>query len=344
MIDLTTRWLGLSLSSPLVCSSSPLCEDLDALRRMEDAGAGAIVLHSLFEEQLTTESRDLDRFLSIGESYAESTSYFPDMTSYNLGPEGYLEHLRQAREAVGIPVIASLNGVSLRPSTGSGQGGWIDFAKRIEQAGASGLELNIYHIPTSPSEPGSSVEEAYVDLVSAVRHAVRLPLAVKLGPYFSAPAHMAARLDDAGADGLVLFNRFYQPDFDLESLDVRPHLTLSSSDELLLRLHWVAILHGRVRADLGITGGVHTARDVLKAMMAGARVAMMTSVLLQRGIDHLSTVREQMSQWMAEHEYESVRQMVGSLSYRNVPDPSAFERANYLRVLRSHALEVGRWR
>ena len=256
------------------------------------------------------------------------------MTSYNLGPDGYLEHVRQAREAVRVPVIASLNGVS--------RGGWIDFARRIEQAGASALELNIYRIPTSASEPASSVEDAYVDLVSAVRQAVRLPLAVKLGPYFSAPAHIAARLDDAGADGLVLFNRFYQPDFDLEALDVRPHLSLSSSDELLLRLHWVAILHGRLRSDLGVTGGVHTARDVLKTMMAGARVAMMTSALLQRGIDHLSAVREQMVRWMAEHEYESVRQMFGSLSYRNVPDPAAFERANYLRVLRLHALGLAK--
>jgi dihydroorotate dehydrogenase (fumarate) len=331
MIDLTTRWLGLELRNPLVCSPSPLCEHLDAIRRMEDAGAGAVVLHSLFEEQLTAESRDLDRFLSIGESYAESTSYFPDMTDYNLGPDGYLEHLRQAREAVDIPVIASLNGVS--------KGGWVDYAKRIEQAGAHALELNIYRIPTSVTEPASVVEESYVELVSAVRHAIRLPLAVKLGPYFSAPAHFAARLDDAGADGLVLFNRFYQPDFDLEALDVRPHLALSNSNELLLRLHWVAILHGRVRADLGVTGGVHTARDVLKSLMAGARVAMMTSVLLQRGIDHLTAVREQAVRWMAEHEYESVRQMVGSLSYRNVPDPAAFERANYLRVLRSHALK-----
>jgi dihydroorotate dehydrogenase (fumarate) len=330
MIDLTTRWLGLQLRNPLVCSPSPLAEHLDAIRRMEDAGAGAIVLHSLFEEQLTTESRDLDRFLSIGESYAESTSYFPDMTSYNLGPDGYLEHVRQARAAVGIPVIASLNGVS--------RGGWVDYARRIEQAGAHALELNIYRIPTSLTEPGSAIEEDYVALVAAVRKAVRLPLAVKLGPYFSAPAHLAARLDDAGADGLVLFNRFYQPDFDIEALDVRPHLVLSSSDELLLRLHWVAILHGRLRADLGVTGGIHTGRDVLKALMAGARVAMMTSALLQRGIDHLSVVRDQVLRWMAEHEYASVGQMVGSLSYRNVPDPSAFERANYLRVLRSHAL------
>jgi dihydroorotate dehydrogenase (fumarate) len=336
MMDLTTNWMGLALRNPLVCSPSPLCEHLDAIRRMEDAGAGAIVLHSLFEEQLTTESRDLDRFLSIGESYAESTSYFPDMTDYNLGPDGYLEHVRQAREALGIPIIASLNGAS--------GGGWVDYARRIEQAGAHALELNIYRIPTDPLEPASSVEQGYVDLVASVRRAVRLPLAVKLGPFFSAPAHMASRLDDAGADGLVLFNRFYQPDFDLEALNVRPHLALSGSDELLLRLHWVAILFGRTRCDLGITGGVHTAQDALKAMMAGARVAMMTSALLQRGIEHLTTVSDEMARWMAEHEYESVRQMLGSLSYRNVPDPSAFERANYLRVLRSHALEAVRGR
>jgi dihydroorotate dehydrogenase (fumarate) len=331
MIDLTTSYLGLRLSSPLVASAGPLCEVVGNIRRMEDAGAAAVVLHSLFEEQITLESDYLNRHLSHGtESYAESLTYFPDMGRYNFGPDAYLEHLRRVKAAVGIPVIGSLNGVST--------GGWIAYAKKIEEAGADALELNIYYVPTDPGMSGAQVEDMYVDLVRDVRESVRIPVAVKLGHAFSALAHLARRLDQARADALVLFNRFYLPDFDLERLEVVPRLTLSGSHELLVRLHWAAILYGHVRADLAVTGGVHTGEDALKAMMAGARVAMMTSALLQRGIGHLSAVRAQMLTWMEAHEYESIRQMQGSMSYRSVREPAAFERANYMKVLSSYAL------
>jgi dihydroorotate dehydrogenase (fumarate) len=333
MIDLATSYLGLALRSPLVASASPLCEDVDNIRRMEDTGAGAVVLHSLFEEQITLESHHLDRYLSQGaESFAESLTYFPDVTAYHLGPDGYLEHVRRAKAAVGIPVIASLNGVST--------GGWIRYARKIEEAGADALELNVYYIPTDPDVTGAEVERMYVDLVRDVAASVRIPVAVKLGHAFSAVANLARRIEQAGAQGLVLFNRFYQPDFDLEQLHVVPRLTLSSPYELLLRLHWVAILYGHVRADLAVTGGVHTAQDVLKAMMAGARVAMMTSALLKHGIDLLRLVRANLVAWMEAHEYESIRQMQGSMSYRSVVEPAAFERANYLKVLGSYMLRT----
>jgi dihydroorotate dehydrogenase (fumarate) len=334
MIDLSTRYLGLSLANPLVCSAGPLCESVDNVRRMEDAGAAAVVLHSLFEEQITVESSQLDRYLSHGaESYAEAVSYFPDMQSYRIGPDAYLEHIRRAKAAVRIPVIGSLNGIS--------SGGWISYARKIEEAGADALELNVYYIPTDPDMTAEEVERRYVDLVRDVKVSVGIPVAIKLGHTFSAPANLARRLDRVGADALVLFNRFYLPDFDLENLEVVPHLTLSSSYELLVRLHWVAILYGHVRADLAITGGVHTARDVLKAMMAGARVAMMTSALLQQGVEHLTAVREGLLDWMGAHEYESIQQMQGSMSYRSVRDPAAFERANYMKVLSSYALRTG---
>lgn len=326
MIDLTTRYLGLSLTSPLVASASPLGERLDTLCRLEDAGAAAVVLPSLFEEQITLESHQLDQHLSAGaESYAEAVSYFPDLHTYQLGPDTYLEHVHRAKRRLGIPIIGSLNGVST--------GGWIDHARLIQEAGADALELNVYYIPTDPAMTGADVEQMYLDLVRDVKASLTLPVAVKLGHAFTAMANVARRLDAAGADGLVLFNRFYQPDFDLEALEVRPHLTLSSSWELLLRLHWVAILFGHVRADLAVTGGVHTAEDVLKAMMAGARVAMMASALLQRGVEHLGRVRADLLAWMEAHDYESIRQMQGSMSYRAVREPSAFERANYMKVL-----------
>src|SRR5262249_13921920 len=269
------------------------------------------------EEQIHLESQDLSGCLDQGsESFPEALTYFPDMTAYNLGPEGYLEHLRRAKAAVGVPVIGSLNGTS--------DGGWVEYARRIEEAGADALELNLYYLPTDPELTGAEVEQRYCDLVARVRAAVRIPLAVKLGPSFSAPAHMARRLDQAGANALVLFNRFYQPDFNLETLDVTPNLVLSQSHELLLRLHWVAILYGRVRADLAVTGGVHTHLDVLKAMMAGARVAMMTSALLKHGIDYLTQVRVDLLLWMEQHDYASVRQMQGSMSCQAVADPAAF--------------------
>jgi dihydroorotate dehydrogenase (fumarate) len=326
VIDLTTRYLGLSLASPLVASASPLGERLDTLCRLEDAGAAAVVLPSLFEEQITLESHQLDQHLSAGaESYAEAVSYFPDLQTYQLGPDTYLEHVHRAKRRLGIPIIGSLNGVST--------GGWIDHARLIQEAGADALELNVYYIPTDPAMTGADVEQMYLDLVRDVKASLTLPVAVKLGHAFTAMANVARRLDAAGADGLVLFNRFYQPDFDLEALEVRPHLTLSSSWELLLRLHWVAILFGHVEADLAVTGGVHTAEDVLKAMMAGARVAMMASALLQRGVEHLGRVRADLLAWMEAHDYESIRQMQGSMSYRAVREPSAFERANYMKVL-----------
>jgi dihydroorotate dehydrogenase (fumarate) len=333
MPDLSTTYLGLDLRSPLVASASPLSESIDTIRRLEDAGAAAVVLYSLFEEQITLESSHLDRFLSDGtESFAESLTYFPDMQRYALGPDGYLEHVRRAKAAVRIPVIGSLNGVST--------GGWISYAKKIEEAGADALELNVYYIPTDPEMTGARVEQMHADLVRDVKASVRIPVAVKLGHAWSAMANLARRLDTSGADALVLFNRFYLPDFDLENLEVVPRLTLSSSYELLVRLHWVAILHGHVRADLAVTGGVHTVEDVLKAMMAGARVAMMTSALLTNGIEHLAAVRAGLLAWMDAHEYESIRQMQGSMSYRSVRDPAAFERANYMKVLSSYVLRT----
>ena len=331
MIDLTTSYMGLTLKNPLVVSASPLGQDLNAMVQAEEAGAAAVVLHSLFEEQIHLESEDLDRTLDRGaESFPEALSYFPDMADYNLGPEGYLEHIREAKLVLGVPLIASLNGASL--------GGWVRFAKDIEQTGADALELNIYFLPTDPEVTGAAVEERYVEIVRAVRENVRLPLAVKIGPFFSAPAAFARRLAGAGANALVLFNRFYQPDFDLSLLEVQPNLRLSTPDELLLRLHWVAILYGKVDADLAVTGGVHSGHDVLKAMMAGARAAMTTSALLQHGVGWLKTMLSDLTTWMEENEYVSIRQMQGSMSLRSVGDPSAFERANYMKVLRSYSV------
>jgi dihydroorotate dehydrogenase (fumarate) len=279
---------------------------------------------------MTIESQDLDDHLSHGtEAFAEALTYFPDMTHYNLGPDGYLEHIRLAKAAVDIPVIASLNGVSA--------GGWVDYARLMEQAGADAIELNVYFIPADPAMDGPAVERMYVELMRAVKASIHIPVAVKLGPFFSAMANMARRLDEEGANALVLFNRFYQPDLDIERLEVVPDLVLSTSDELRLRLRWVAILYGQVRADLAVTGGVHTAEDVLKAVMAGASVAMMTSALLHNGVEHLTRVLGDITAWMEEHEYDSIRQMRGSMSQRSVAEPAAFERANYLKVLRSYA-------
>ncbi len=332
MIDLSTSYLGLTLKNPVVVSPSPLCQELGSIRQMEDAGASAVVLHSLFEEQLTVESRELDHFLTHGtESFAEALSYYPDLGNYKLGPDAYLEHIRKAKAAVKIPIIGSLNGVST--------GGWTGYAKKIEQAGADGLELNVYYIPTDPDMTGAQVEQMYADLVRDVRAGVKIPVAVKLGPYFSAMVSMARRLDQAGANGLVLFNRFYQPDFDLEKLEVTPNLVLSRSDELRLRLTWVGILYGHIKADMAITGGVHTAEDAIKSMMAGARVAMMTSALLRNGVKHIGAVLEGMKAWMEQREYASVRQMQGSMSQKAVAEPAAFVRANYMKVLSSYAMK-----
>lgn len=331
MPEISTTYLGLKLRTPLVVSSSPIQKEIGNILRLEDAGAAAVVLHSLFEEQITVEAGHLDRYLTEGaESYNEAVSYFPEMRSYNIGPEGYLEHIRKAKEAVDIPVIASLNGVST--------GGWIRYAQLMEQAGADALELNLYYMPTDLDMPGAKVEEIYTDLLTHIKASIRIPVAVKIGPYFSSISNMAQRFDQAGADALVLFNRFYQPDFDLDQLEAKPTLTLSDSSELLLRLHWTAILYNKIRPELAITGGVHTATDVVKSMMAGARVAMMTSALLRHGIPYLGKVEEDLVQWLEEHEYESVQQMRGSMSAQSVAEPAAFERANYMKVLSSYSL------
>jgi dihydroorotate dehydrogenase (fumarate) len=330
-IDLSTTYLGLKLKNPLVASSSPMCEDVGNIRRMEDAGAAAVVLHSLFEEQIALESEELDHYMNEGtELSPEAVTHFPDLTHRVMGPENYLAHIMKCKQAVKIPVIASLNGTT--------KGGWMGYAKQMEQAGADALELNIYYIPTDPDVAGEQVEQKYVELIKGVKAEVRIPVAVKLGPYFSSMANVARKLDAAGADALVLFNRFYQPDYDLEALEVVPNLILSNSHELLLRLHWIAVLYGNVKADLALTGGVHSATDVVKAMMAGAKVAMMTSALLKRGISFLDTLCTELLIWMGEHEYDSIKQMQGSMSRNAVPQPGAFERANYMKVLSSYAM------
>jgi len=333
MIDLTTKYLGLKLRNPIVASASPLGESLDNIRRLEDHGIGAIVLPSLFEEQLDIESETVDSDLSRGaEEFAEAVTYFPDLMTYNLGPDGYLNLIHKAKASVRVPIIASLNGVSPR--------GWIRYAREMEQAGADAIELNIYSLVADPGRTGSEVEQDYCDLVGVVTHSVQVPVAVKLSHFFTAAANMAKRLDASGADALVLFNRFYQPDLDIETLEVVPNLTLSHPAELLLRLHWVAIIFGHVEADLAITGGVHSATDIIKSVMAGARVAMMASALLKNGIGYLDSVREDLVRWMEEHEYSSIGQMCGSMSQRSVPDPTAFERANYMKVLSSYAMRA----
>ena len=333
MSDLTTRYLGLKLKSPLLASASPLCESVDNIKRLEDHNLAAVVLPSLFEEQLELDSLSVDSDLERGsESFPESANFFPDLQTYNLGPDGYLELIRHAKEAVDIPIIASLNGVS--------NGGWLQYARLMEEAGADAIELNIYSIATDPAVSGSEVEQGYIDLVRQLKRSIRIPVAVKLSPFFSAPANMGVRLDEARADGIVLFNRFYQPDFDIEHMEVSPNLTLSRPEELLLRLHWTAILRGHVRADLGVTGGVHGSRDVIKCILAGARVAFMTSALLRNGVQHAAHVLTELDRWLEEHEYGSVQQMCGSMSHGAVPDPSAFERGNYMKVLSSYTLRA----
>jgi dihydroorotate dehydrogenase (fumarate) len=329
MPDLSTTYLGLKLKNPLVASASPFPKKLENIRRMEAAGLSAVVLHSLFEEQITFESNELDHFLSAGtDSFAEALTYFPDLQHYNMGPEPYLELIRKAREAVNIPIIASLNGIS--------SGGWVDYARKIEQAGAHALELNMYYLSTGPNLSGAELEEAYVRLVRDIRAKVRIPLAVKLSPFFTALPQIARRLISAGANGLVLFNRFYQPDLDLDSLQVVPYLKLSTSDDLLLPLRWIAILYDRIETDFALTGGVHTGRDLIKSVMAGASVAMTTSSLLENGIEHAGRILKEAEQWMTAHEYSSVRQMRGSMSQKSVAEPAAFERANYMKALQSY--------
>jgi dihydroorotate dehydrogenase (fumarate) len=325
-MDLTTQYLGLKLRNPLVPAACPLCDDIDNLKRMEDAGAAAVVLPSLFEEQLRQDRAELNERLEQGtESFAEALTYFPEPEEYRVGPETYLEHIQRAKAAVQIPIIASLNGSTL--------GGWTDYAQQIQQAGADALELNIYAIPTDPDLPAAAIEDIYVQIVKAVKAQVTMPVTVKLSPFFTNFAHVAKRLDEAGADGLVLFNRFYQPDIDLEELEVVPNILLSTPMAMRLPLRWVAILYGRIQADLAASSGVHRATDAIKMIMAGASVATMASALLRHGIKHLTAVETELKQWMEEHEYESVAQMRGSMSQRNCPDPSSFERAQYMKAL-----------
>jgi dihydroorotate dehydrogenase (fumarate) len=328
MADLRTRYLGLELRSPLVASSSPLTGTLDWLLRLEAAGAGAVVLPSLFEEDLAEETRQVDALLATGATGPEARAGYPGQAGYGAGPAAHLALVAQAKAALEIPVVASLNGVS--------RGGWVRYASRLEEAGADALELNVYYVSSRPGLSGSEVEWHYLDVVRGVRQATRLPLAVKLSPYFSALSNMAGQLVEAGADGLVLFNRFYQPDLDIETLEVAPRLELSSSVELRLPLRWIAILHRRFGISLAASTGVHTATDVVKVLLAGADVAMMTSALLRNGPDHLRPVETRLRDWMDRHGYETVEQFRGRASQRSVPNPAAFERVNYIKTLASH--------
>lgn len=328
-VDLSTRYLGLELANPIVPSASPLGRDLETLRQLEEAGAAAVVLPSLFEEQIEHDSVETQRLASFeSESFGEATfGYFPELDEYRTGPEEYLQHVADAKTLLSIPVIPSLNGTS--------SGGWTRYAKLLEEAGADALELNVYLLATDVVATSAEIEQQYLDLVASARETVDIPLAVKIGPYFSSLGHMAWRLREAGADGLVLFNRFYQPDIDLERFGVSPTVELSTAAELRLPLRWIAILRGRVEVSLAATTGIHTASDVLKALLVGADVAMMASALLEFGPRHVRTVLEELEAWLVENEYESVEQLKGSMSHEHSPDPAAFERTNYMRVLAS---------
>jgi len=330
MTDLSTTYLGLQLRTPLVASASPLSQELDCIRRLEDAGASAVVLYSLFEEQLRQESLELDYHLSVGtESFAESLTFFPQPGEFHTGPEGYLNHIRKVKDAVDLPIIASLNGSTL--------GGWTSYARQMEEAGADAIELNIYFVPADFDLSAAEVEQVYLDIVRAVKITVQIPVAVKLNPFFSNLANMAKRLEAGGADGLVLFNRFYQPDIDIEELEVKPSVLLSTSQALRLPLTWIGILYGRIKASLAATSGIHRAEDVVKMLLVGADVTMLCSALLRNGVNHLRHVEGGLREWMENHEYESVRQMQGSMSQIRCPDPGAFERAQYMRAVKGLA-------
>ena len=325
-MDLSTTYLGLTLANPLVAGASPMVDDMDTVKKLEDAGCAAIVMHSLFEEQITREQLGTVMDMEAhADSFAEALSYFPQPQEFRLGPESYLDQIRKIKAAVKVPVIGSLNGTS--------PAGWLDYAKLIEQAGADALELNVYYLATQAWETSAAVERRALDGLKTVRQGVKIPVAVKLSPFYSSLAHLAKQLDEAGADGLVLFNRFYQPDLDVEELEVVPSLKLSDSSELLLRLRWLAILSGHVKTSLACSGGVHTPLDAVKAVMAGAHAVQVVSALLQRGPAYLATIRDGMASWMEEHEYASIEQMRGSLSHQNSPNPQALERANYMRIL-----------
>ncbi len=329
MVDLKTNYLGLSLKNPLVASASPLSKKVETAAELEKAGVAAIVMYSLFEEQIIQESLKLDRDLSRGTySFSEALDFIPDYGTYSIGPENYLEQLANIKQAVNIPVIGSLNGVT--------SGGWVDYAQKIEQAGADALELNLYDLATNPDVTSSQLEDGHISLVSDIRKQVNIPIAIKLSPFYTALPNFARRLTEAGADGLVLFNRFYQPDFDLEELEVVPNLVLSDSHELRLPLRWIAILYGQIQADFALTSGLHNAEDLLKSIMAGASVAMTASELLHNGIERVSVILADLQTWMEEHEYESINQMKGSMSQKAVDKPDTFERANYMKVLSSY--------
>ena len=330
-MDLTTNYLGLKLRTPLVVSASPLSEEIDNIKRMADAGASAVVLYSIFEEQLRQDRLELNRNLENGtNSFAEALTYFPEPKEFRLGPEEYLKHIAAAKQATKIPIIASLNG--------SSNGGWTSYAKQIQQAGADALELNIYYIPTDLHLTGTEVELTYIEILKEVKAAVKIPVAVKLSPFFSNFANMAKRLDDAGADGLVLFNRFYQPDIELETLEVKPNLLLSTPMAMRLPLRWVAILYGKLRANLAATSGIHRAVDVIKMLLAGADVTMLCSTIIRHGIPQIAMIERDLVDWLEEHEYESVAQIKGSLSQKNCAEPAAFERAQYMKALTGYSL------
>lgn len=325
-MKLSTTYLGLPLKNPVMPGASPMAYKLDTVKRLEDAGAGAIMMHSLFEEQIT--SQQLAEFAHTefsADSSSEASSYFPHMEDYALGPDLYLEQITRIKETVDIPVIGSLNGISM--------GGWTDHARLIQQAGADALELNVYYVATNPNESGTEVEKRTLDILKAVKASVTIPIAVKLSSYFSSPGHFAKQLDASGAAGVVLFNRFYQPDINIEELEATPHLELSNSTELRQRLRWIAIIHGHIKANIALSGGVHSFEDIIKGIMCGANVVQIVSSLLKHGPEHLAVLLADLNRWMEEHEYESIDQMRGSMSLAHCPDPSVYERANYLRVL-----------
>jgi dihydroorotate dehydrogenase (fumarate) len=328
-MDLSTTYLGLNLRTPLIASASPLSEHVDTIKHLEDVGASAVVLFSLFEEQIEMEQQAIHHHTTHGaESFAEAVTYTPDLPKFHHGPDAYLNHIRKAKEAVDIPIIASLNAYSI--------GGWTRFARQIQDAGADALELNVYYIPTDVNLSGAQVEQTYLDVMQSVKSVVSIPVAMKLSPFFSNMAYMAKRLDDAGANGLVLFNRFYQPDIDLEELEVRPNVLLSTPQALRLPMRWLAILYGRIKADMAATSGIHAAEDVLKMLMVGANAVMMASTLLKNGVTYVSKLEQDLRQWMMDHEYESVKQMRGSMSQINSANPSAFERAQYMKALANY--------
>jgi len=330
-MDLSTKYMGMTLKSPLVASASPLSEDIDNVKKLEDAGIGAIVLHSLFEEQLRIEQEEYNNFTTQGtDTFAEALSYFPEVEEYKLGPELYLQHISNAKKAVDIPIIASLNGSTI--------GGWTEYTKDMEKAGADGIELNIYSIPTDMDMTGSDVEKQYIDILKAVKDSVNIPVSLKLSPFFSNFSNMAKQFDEAGADALVLFNRFYQPDIDLDEYEVTPNLNLSQSNDMRLPMRWIAILKDKIKADFAATSGIHTGTDVIKMLMVGASVAMLCSSLLKHGINHIRNIEDHMKEWMGEKEYNSVSELQGSMSQKKTAEPSKFERAQYMKVLTKYKL------